>query len=626
MQATCPSCGITTVLRNEASIRVVCSGCRSFLSLSESDIKILGIVAESSLGNTALKIGLNGSYQNHRFTVLGRIRKRTEDFIWDEWCLDWKNGTFKWLAEAQGCFFLFIPIPDHKFSADQEWHEDEEIQLGEQTFQTREKKQVYNENAEGEFPIPLTINEPILTLNLESASGSIATIEKYLESVEVYVGKGCDLDELGIINQIEKNLVSSSPAPILFFTCPQCQGQIGLHAGYHTQIATCPTCNSLLDFTKKKPTLIKKLPKSSDYGASIPVGSRGMLLNDQWTVIGCIRQQDTQSLFSWEEYILFNPFKGFRWLVEANGHWSFVRPFKGKMEVRNGVATNGKESFKLFNQGKVKTINLRGEFYWRISIGDRYEVTDFIAPPIMVTREKRGGETVWSRGEHLSTKEVKQAFRLRSLPITKGVAPNQPAPWGNSRSGINIASGIMVFILIVLQFFFVDKAGVKKIWSGHSFAPPDTGLGIPTFELMGPMHNLEIEMRSDVVNQWIELQGDLVNINTGERRGFEVGAEYYSGVDDGEAWSEGSSMGSVVFSSIPPGKYQIISHASIDPRDLTPIAYDINVKSDVPIWSNFWLTLMLLGFIPAYIAVRQYFFERSRWIDSSENPWQKENQ
>ena len=29
--------------------------------------------------------------------------------------------------------------------------------------------------------------------------------------------------------------------------------------------------------------------------------------------------------YSWHEYVLFNPFKGFRYLTEYNGHWNDVQ-------------------------------------------------------------------------------------------------------------------------------------------------------------------------------------------------------------------------------------------------------------------------------------------------------------
>ena len=39
------------------------------------------------------------------------------------------------------------------------------------------------------------------------------------------------------------------------------------------------------------------------------------------------QQRSTQSggeTYSWREYLLFNPYKGFRYLTEFDGHWNFV--------------------------------------------------------------------------------------------------------------------------------------------------------------------------------------------------------------------------------------------------------------------------------------------------------------
>ena len=39
-----------------------------------------------------------------------------------------------------------------------------------------------------------------------------------------------------------------------------------------------------------------------------------------------MREVDTaDDSYSWDEYLLFNPYKGFRYLTEYNGHWNFVQ-------------------------------------------------------------------------------------------------------------------------------------------------------------------------------------------------------------------------------------------------------------------------------------------------------------
>ena len=39
------------------------------------------------------------------------------------------------------------------------------------------------------------------------------------------------------------------------------------------------------------------------------------------------RDEDGET-FEWDEYLLFNPYKGFRYLTEYDGHWNFVTPLE----------------------------------------------------------------------------------------------------------------------------------------------------------------------------------------------------------------------------------------------------------------------------------------------------------
>ena len=55
-------------------------------------------------------------------------------------------------------------------------------------------------------------------------------------------------------------------------------------------------------------------------------GSRGSIRGVLYEVIGFQRRtiQVEEISYSWHEYVLFNPIKGFRYLTEYAGHWNDV--------------------------------------------------------------------------------------------------------------------------------------------------------------------------------------------------------------------------------------------------------------------------------------------------------------
>ena len=41
-------------------------------------------------------------------------------------------------------------------------------------------------------------------------------------------------------------------------------------------------------------------------------------------------------IYSWDEYLLWNPYKGYRWLVESNGHWVLMKTLQTAVKESGG--------------------------------------------------------------------------------------------------------------------------------------------------------------------------------------------------------------------------------------------------------------------------------------------------
>ena len=71
-----------------------------------------------------------------------------------------------------------------------------------------------------------------------------------------------------------------------------------------------------------------------------------------------------------------------------------------------------------------------GEFPWQVRSGDVATVSDYVAPPLMLSAEKTPDETTWSIGEYTDGRQLWQAFRLPGEPPRPvGVFANQPSPY-----------------------------------------------------------------------------------------------------------------------------------------------------------------------------------------------------
>src|SRR5947209_3929886 len=109
-------------------------------------------------------------------------------------------------------------------------------------------------------------------------------------------------------------------------SCPNCGGPVELRGFAHTLTVVCPSCHSVLDASTPLVTIIQKVQHAQHINPLIPLGSRGTFENTVWEAIGYqIREIQSEPGEGWSEYLLFNPYKGFRYLSEYHNHWNYIR-------------------------------------------------------------------------------------------------------------------------------------------------------------------------------------------------------------------------------------------------------------------------------------------------------------
>ena len=103
-------------------------------------------------------------------------------------------------------------------------------------------------------------------------------------------------------------------------TCPSCGGTVQVRAAGFSVTLVCEYCGSVLDVANPDVALIEKHSQAAAQLA-MPLGSRGSVLGTEYQVVGWMRRSINGE--GWDEYLLFNPYVGYRWLVEEDGEWSF---------------------------------------------------------------------------------------------------------------------------------------------------------------------------------------------------------------------------------------------------------------------------------------------------------------
>ncbi|HWX93919.1 MAG TPA: DUF4178 domain-containing protein, partial [Terriglobales bacterium] len=190
----------------------------------------------------------------------------------------------------------------------------------------------------------------------------------------------------------------------------------------------CESCHSILDAKDPNLQILQRFKVATgEYRPLIPLGTRGKIRGADYEVTGFERRTILVDgiPYSWHEYVLFNPYKGFRYLTEYSGHWNDVSILKALPDVQTYASPPTVkylgETYKHFQTAKAETSFVLGEFPWQVRVGESVEVTDYVSPPRVLSSEATGNEVTWSMGEYMSGKDIWAAFRLSgSAPETVG--------------------------------------------------------------------------------------------------------------------------------------------------------------------------------------------------------------
>src|SRR5262249_5670060 len=160
-------------------------------------------------------------------------------------------------------------------------------------------------------------------------------------------------------------------------------------------------------------------------------------------------RDDDGSSYSWDEYLLFNPYHGFRYLTEYQGHWNFVTPLEA-LPVRKPIGTRPDvvlygRRFRHFSGVHARTSFVLGEFPWRVNVGERVPSDDYVDPPGILSSETTDDEVAWSQGEYMPGAEVWKAFALPgAAPKPIGEFLNQPSPYRGRTGPVWQVFGLML--------------------------------------------------------------------------------------------------------------------------------------------------------------------------------------
>ena len=193
---TCPSCGAPLPWHSAAPY-TVCASCRSLLVRRDAQVENIGRVAQVPDDFSPFQLGTVGTFEQHRFALVGRLRKTWDDGSWNEWCAAFDDGRFGWLAEAQGDLVMTFAAgpagvaPDgvQGLVAGSTW------MIGKDPYVVTDVKQVSCSGAEGELARGGLDTGPMTSIDLRGPQLRFATWEVAGARAQLFVGRFVAFEE-----------------------------------------------------------------------------------------------------------------------------------------------------------------------------------------------------------------------------------------------------------------------------------------------------------------------------------------------------------------------------------------------------------------------------------------------
>lgn len=624
--ANCPGCGAPVEFAIGSSIVAVCHHCRSLVARTDRGVEDLGKVAALIDTGSPLQIGLTGKHRGRGFRLTGRTQLRHESgAVWDEWYAAFDDGRWGWLAEAQAQYFITFR------TAETGAPRYEELDLGMpvpsiENMVVGELGGAVLASAEGELPWKPQPSTGYLYADLSGTEDRFATIDYSEEKPLVFKGWRTTLHDLGITAKA----AGRARVAVTKLSCTNCGGPLELRAPDQAERIYCPNCGAGHDIANGNLQFFAMLKKKK-VEPLIAIGSTGTLDGDAYVVTGFLQRSVKFDIkYYWTEYLLFNRERGFRWLVESDDHWSFVTPVPVGEVTDGGQLDNPAKKigwkgkwFSIFQVAEARVEYVLGEFYWKVTQGEKVGTIDYIRPPEGMSTEitlEGAREVNYSHARYVQPEDVQKAFAV-NLKGPSTVGPMQLFP------GPNLAGVWVVFVMLLFALaIFIGATRSGRVVS-HEILEPKPSAEQPngatffgrSFELKGN-ENLRVLAHSGIANNWVYVEGDLLHEGTGAMESFALPIEYYSGVSDGERWSEGDQERSVFISAPEPGRYTTRYDVTWDPNNV-PSRIEVRISQGVFRWSHFLLALIALSIIPVITLVNRFSWEAQRWKDSDFSPF-----
>lgn len=601
----CSNCKKTVSLLHESIVFATCECGAVIDTVTFNEVKINAPLAANATPSF-FKIDQTGTYNKTTFTIIGRVNIWTEDSVLSYWTL--LTDTHKILILEEGYGNYAILEYNEELNKNASSIVLNQVVIANTAFTLAADNKVWTTIVNQTYLVAVqgqTILNPTHTPQIiyaDNVNGHTQyEIWKSRNGLAIFESTGIDFEDLNINETVDEYLIFPQAR---YCRCTKCKSDFKVEYFPYIQTATCKKCEISYSYDVKQNTWqhilnnnssIKRKPRKE-----LPVGAKVTLLKDNFEITGKVFKQNTDN-YRWIEYHLYNAYEGsYAYLSESDGIFILLyQVFDAPLlkDRKKAIRYNNK-TFALFDDYKasIQEIegNLIGAYFNPKTTTKAY---DYVSPPYMLSLEEGNKKNnYWHAGEYVPDKEIAKAYA-----DNKAIKPN-PTGYGAVKPAtkrpikhILIATVIMGLIYLAIQIWMERQ--------NHSFELANTQymvtqnakqFVIDNINIKEDRTDIKVASYADLSNDWVVFNYTLVSKKDGAE--FDGGHEvsYYSGMDDGESWSEGSKNNKYIFSGLSKGDYKLIINVESNIDASRQVDTRFHVTTDGQLGKNFLFPFLLI--------------------------------
>jgi ribosomal protein S27E len=422
-------------------------------------LKRIGKMAELFDDHSPLQLQTSGTWRGQSFTLLGRLQYKYGEGTWTEWHAVLADGSSAYLSEDNGAYvWATTQTQSRDLPGAEHFRVGATTAISGHSFSVASNQQVMLLAAQGELPHLPALGQPFAMVELRSQDGigtSVLSLDYSTQPPTVMLGQPVLLDDLKLTGLRDGSAKMTQGRQ---FNCPNCGSGVTV-ALESSQSISCPSCSSLIDLSSGIGGELKHAIQDEPVRPLIALGSVGQLQGVAWQVVGFqhrmgVDPSDPDEHFGWDEYLLYNQKRGFIFLVDSTDGWSVVKPATGApvMTGNASSATYLGTRYQLKESYNAETTYALGEFYWRVSRGQKTSNRDFASGAHLLSLEQSANEVTWSVGSRLDSAAVAKAFKLedkKALLTRSDVGPFSASLATSTRALFIYFMIFVVFVMVV---------------------------------------------------------------------------------------------------------------------------------------------------------------------------------